>query len=101
MTMTSSTGVPPFSDLLATTPSVDQFLEAKLHRPPRRDSWVRRDRLVEPLARAVRHPVPLVAAPAGYGKPPLLAQWLDRADQPATAWVPLDVGDNDPDRLWT
>ena len=97
--MTSSRAVPPFSDLVA--PTVDQFLEAKLHRPPRRDSWVQRDRLVDALDRAVRHPVTLVAAPAGYGKTTLMAQWMDSPDRPPIAWVSLDSGDNDPNRLWT
>ena len=99
--MTTSRERQPFSDLVAPAPSVDQFIEAKLHRPRRRDSWVHRDRLVEALDRAVTHPVTLVAAPAGYGKTTALAQWLDRPDGPATAWVSLDPGDNDPDRLWS
>ena len=100
-TMTTSRERQPFSDLVAPAPSVDQFIEAKLHRPRRRDSWVHRDRLVEALDRAVTHPVTLVAAPAGYGKTTALAQWLDRPGGPATAWVSLDPGDNDPDRLWS
>ncbi len=94
-------GVEPFSELIAPADSVDQFLESKLHRPPRRDNWVPRDRLVDALDQAVRHPVTLVAAPAGYGKTTLLAQWLHGANRPAPAWVSLDSGDNDPDRLWT
>ena len=99
--MTGSSGTAPLGAPLAGAPSLSQFVEAKLHRPPRRDSWVRRDRLVDALDKAVRHPVTLVAAPAGYGKTTLLAQWLDGADLPATAWVSLDGGDNDPDRLWS
>ena len=98
--MTSNSAESPFSDAVVPAP-VDQFLEAKLHRPRRRDSWVQRDRLVDALHRGVRHPVTLVAAPAGYGKTTLLAQWLEGADRPVTAWVSLDSGDNDPDRLWT
>src|SRR5262245_47223868 len=98
--MTGSSGTPSIGVPQAVTPSPGAFLEAKLHRPPPRDSWVRRDRLVHALDRAVRHPVTLVAAPAGYGKTTLLAQWLDAADRPPTAWVSLDGGDNDPDRLW-
>jgi LuxR family transcriptional regulator, maltose regulon positive regulatory protein len=101
MTMATSRERPLLGDLVAPAPSVDQFIEAKLHRPRRRDSWVHRDRLVEALDRAVTHRVTLVAAPAGYGKTTALAQWLDRPDRPATAWVSLDPGDNDPDRLWS
>ncbi|MDZ5623054.1 LuxR C-terminal-related transcriptional regulator [Nocardioides sp. HM23] len=42
-----------------------------------------------------------MAAPAGYGKTTVVAQWLHAGTPPTTAWVSLDPGDNDPDRLWT
>ena len=42
----------------------------------------------------------LVSAPAGSGKTLLLAEWArERATE--TAWVSLDVDDNDPRRLWS
>ncbi len=53
-------------------------MEPKLQWPTSRTSWVPRARLIEDLDRASRHPVALVAAPAGYGKTTLLAQWLTR-----------------------
>jgi ATP/maltotriose-dependent transcriptional regulator MalT len=82
--------------------SVDPFLEAKLHWPPLREGWVQRDRLLERFDRATRRPVLLVAAPAGYGKTTLVAQWLAaRRGSRDVAWVSLDAGDNDPGRLWT
>src|SRR5690348_12841005 len=37
----------------------------------------------------------LVAAPAGFGKTTLLAQWLAEAER-AVAWLSLDAGDADP-----
>jgi LuxR family maltose regulon positive regulatory protein len=82
--------------------SVDHFLEAKLHWPQVREGWVERHRLLDRFDRATRRPVTLVAAPAGYGKTTLTAQWLahGRGDR-AAAWVSLDAGDNDPGRLWT
>ena len=44
----------------------------------------------------------LVAAPAGFGKTTLLAQWLASSPVPrTTAWVTLDPADEDPVRLWT
>ena len=44
----------------------------------------------------------LIAAPAGYGKTSLAAQWIAaRRHAGATAWVSLDAGDNDAGRLWT
>jgi LuxR family maltose regulon positive regulatory protein len=82
--------------------SVDSFLEAKLHHPPVRDNWVARTRLLDQLELATKRPIALIAAPAGYGKTTLVAQWLARARQESrAAWVSLDSGDNDPGRLWT
>ena len=78
---------------------VDPFMDAKLHWPPVRDHWLRRERLLGRLDTVVDHPVTLVAAPAGYGKTTVVAQWLGEAD-PRAAWVSLDPGDNDVNRLW-
>ena len=83
----------------APTQSVDSFLEAKLHWSPSRSDWLRRQRLLDSMWAACEHPVTLVAAPAGYGKTILVGQWLTEA-QPRAAWVSLDAGDNDPNRLW-
>ena len=80
--------------------SPDALLEAKLHSTPVREDWVVRRRLVDQLDRAGDRPVVLVAAPAGFGKTTLLAQWTSRLDR-AIAWVTLDPGDDDPVRLWT
>jgi LuxR family maltose regulon positive regulatory protein len=49
--------------------------------------------------RTHRGPV-LVAAPAGYGKSTVLAQWLRTSDR-TFAWVSLDEGDNDPLLFWS
>ena len=43
--------------------------------------------------------VMLVSAPPGYGKTLLLVDWVHRAGAAATAWVNLDRGDNDVERL--
>jgi ATP/maltotriose-dependent transcriptional regulator MalT len=99
--MTTSQPMDSLGPLGAPQLSVDPFLEAKLTPPPNRDSWVQRDRLIGAMDRAARHRVTLVAAPAGYGKTTLVAQWLSGRVGPAAAWVSLDGGDNDPDRLWT
>jgi LuxR family maltose regulon positive regulatory protein len=91
------------SDRPATVrPLVDPLLDAKLHRPPTRADWVERARLLELLDRALERPMVLVAAPAGFGKTTMVAQWLASNRGPrATAWVSLDPHDNDPVLLWT
>jgi len=44
----------------------------------------------------------VVAAPAGWGKTTLLAQWAhDSAEPRAIAWVSLDELDDEPVRFWT
>src|SRR6188472_3375231 len=100
MTGTEEDG--PTVRLAATKPSADPILDGKLHRPPTRADWVERGRLLDLLDRAVERPVTLVAAPAGFGKSTLAAQWLASNHAPrVAAWVSLDSRDNDPIRLWT
>ena len=53
-----------------------------------------RTSLLERIANADQ-PVISVAAPTGYGKTTLLAQWAQRAGRRAT-WVTADERDNDP-----
>jgi LuxR family maltose regulon positive regulatory protein len=92
----------PVRELDSAQKSVDSFLEAKLHWPPLRENWVARARLLDQLDRAASRQVALVAAPAGYGKTTLVAQWLaSKGETTAAAWVSLDSADNDPGRLWT
>lgn len=79
----------------------DAFLEAKLHPPTTRSKWVPRARLLSALDRAAESPLTLVAAPAGYGKTTVAAQWISQLNTHSAVWVALDVGDNDPVRLWT
>lgn len=79
---------------------VDSFLDTKLNRPFLRPEWVDRDRLLDQLDEAIAKPLVLVAAPAGFGKTTVLAQWLSRRTSGASCWVSLDSGDNDPVRLW-
>jgi LuxR family transcriptional regulator, maltose regulon positive regulatory protein len=75
-------------------------LETKLHAPAARTEWVQRAELVARLAGANAKLV-LVAAPAGFGKTTLVAQWqLSPAESRPFAWMSLDPGDNDPGRLW-
>ena len=75
-------------------------LETKLHAPAARPEWVQRAELIARLAGANAKLV-LAAAPAGFGKTTLVAQWqLSPAESRPFAWMSLDPGDNDPGRLW-
>jgi LuxR family maltose regulon positive regulatory protein len=74
-------------------------LGTKLHVPAPRRRLVRRARLTDRL-RGDGGAAPrliLVAAPAGFGKTTLLAQWLAATAKPerAVAWLALDPGDAD------
>jgi ATP/maltotriose-dependent transcriptional regulator MalT len=76
------------------------LVETKLHAPGARKEWVERLELIHYLTEANTKLV-LVAAPAGFGKTTLAAQWRSSAiDCRPFAWVSLDSGDEDPSRLW-
>ncbi len=68
--------------------------ESKFQPPAARPGIVARTALVEQLV-ATRAPVITVAAPPGYGKTTLMAQWAERIGSRA-AWLSCDEGDNDP-----
>jgi LuxR family maltose regulon positive regulatory protein len=71
-----------------------ELRESKFHPPAARPGIVIRTALVNRLA-AAQSPIITVAAPPGYGKTMLLAQWAERVG-PRVAWVSCDDGDNDP-----
>src|SRR5215469_11449747 len=68
--------------------------ESKFHPPGARLGIVVRAALVERLS-ATTAPVITVAAPPGYGKTTLMAQWAERIGS-RVAWLSCDAGDNDP-----
>jgi LuxR family maltose regulon positive regulatory protein len=69
--------------------------ESKLHPPVARPGIVTRSLLVDRLAAENTPPVVSVAAPPGYGKTTLLAQWAEHK-QGRVGWVSADDRDNDP-----
>lgn len=74
------------------------LLATKLYLPRPRTHIVARPRLLARLEAGLRGPLTLIAAPAGFGKTTLLADWLRRptvAHRPV-AWLTLDAGDSDP-----
>ena len=82
------------------TPAAGAIEDGKLSPPKARVEWIARPRLLAELASAVRSPVTLIAAPAGYGKTTLVSQWFSGPESGLAAWLTLDAGDNDPSRLW-
>jgi LuxR family maltose regulon positive regulatory protein len=76
------------------------LIETKLHPPAVRKEWVERPELIKHLADA-EVKLTLVAAPPGFGKTTLVAQWrCSPVNHKPFAWVSLDRADNDPVRLW-
>jgi LuxR family transcriptional regulator, maltose regulon positive regulatory protein len=61
---------------------------------------VPRPRVMAALDAAAAGQVTVVCAPAGYGKTLALAEWAARRPG-GTAWVSLDVDDNDDRRFWS
>lgn len=81
------------------------ILATKLYVPKPRAGCVRRERLLRrldaglaPRGRRAAHKLALIAAPAGYGKTTLLAEWIAQNRLPV-AWLSLDGGENDPARF--
>ncbi|MFN2321700.1 MAG: LuxR C-terminal-related transcriptional regulator [Trueperaceae bacterium] len=71
---------------------------ARLRPPPERPTAIARPRLHERFDAAVRFPVTLVAAPAGYGKSTAVAQWARARGRPP-AWWSLEASDAPPERF--
>jgi len=67
--------------------------------PPVRADWVSRPRLLGRLEQVRHTKLTLLSAPAGFGKPTLLSEWVAGCEAPV-AWLSLDRDDNDPARFW-
>jgi LuxR family transcriptional regulator, maltose regulon positive regulatory protein len=76
------------------------LLETKFHPPELRDQLVSRGELVALLAgEARRRRLTLVSAPPGFGKTTLIAQWASYDQDSEFAWLTLEPGDDQPERL--
>lgn len=73
---------------------------SKLTPPPAPPGLVSRPRLHRRLDEAVDGPLTLVAAGPGSGKTVLVSTWA-AGSKSSTAWISLDAGDDDPQRLWS
>ena len=76
-------------------------LETKLTPPRMRSEHVPRRALVEMLRAARARKLTLVAAPPGFGKSTLLAEWASTQSAAGVAWLSVDESDNDPARFFT
>jgi len=73
------------------------ILATKLYVPQPRAALVARPGLRERLERGLDGPLTVIAAPAGFGKTTLLADWLASSPRPRqVAWLSLDAADSDP-----
>lgn len=82
---------------------VGPLLTSKYRVPFQRPGALRRRRLTERRGAAIRAPLTVLSAPAGFGKTTLLTEWLADASAggAAVACVSLDGRDNDPLLFWT
>jgi LuxR family transcriptional regulator, maltose regulon positive regulatory protein len=74
------------------------LLESNRRPPAAGPGLVPRDRIVGRLLASPNVPLVMVAAPAGFGKTTLLAEWAGRDARPFV-WLALDAADNDARRL--
>ncbi len=72
-----------------------RLLRAKLRAPRVGRGLRERARLLERLDEGLAGQFSLIAAPAGYGKTTLLAQWIRHQGLPS-AWLTVDQTDNEP-----
>jgi LuxR family maltose regulon positive regulatory protein len=70
------------------------LIRTKLHHPWVASDLVERPRLVGKLNQRLERKLTLVAAPAGYGKTTLVAEWLETCERP-NIWLSLDESDSD------
>jgi LuxR family maltose regulon positive regulatory protein len=73
---------------------------SKLQPPALRAGLIPRAGLLSLLQTSLQAKLCLLDAPAGFGKTTLLGQWRMAAGGGRVAWVSVDEGDNDPNRLW-
>ena len=78
----------------------EELLRTKLYAPSVRTNLVPRPELIKRLNVGIQHGarLTLIAAPAGYGKTTLLAEWISQSEIPF-CWLSLDKQDNDPGRF--
>ncbi len=74
------------------------LLQTKFHIPTLLPTLAPRPRLFTKLNTSLKGKLTLVAAPAGFGKTTLIAEWLHQTPLPAV-WLSLDAADNELQRF--
>ncbi|WP_069771467.1 LuxR C-terminal-related transcriptional regulator [Streptomyces sp. LUP30] len=80
-------------------PQGDPFLRTRFVVPPRPVAFLRRERLVSHLDRALQTPLTMVNGPAGAGKTLLVADWA-AARETSVAWLTTDAAGQKPGMFW-
>ncbi|MGW2617489.1 LuxR C-terminal-related transcriptional regulator [Streptomyces sp. NPDC001500] len=80
-------------------PQGDPFLRTRFVVPARPVAFLRRERLVSHLDRALRTPLTMVNGPAGAGKTLLAADWAAARETPV-AWLTTDATGQKPGVFW-
>jgi LuxR family maltose regulon positive regulatory protein len=78
---------------------VPELIATKLTRPPRRDGYIARQRLIDALTAGETSRVTVIDAPTGYGKTTLAAAWcaqLEASGGRGVGWLSLRASENDP-----
>ncbi len=75
------------------------LLSTKFQIARARPGHISRPSLLDRLTIGLQRKLTIVAAPAGYGKTALLAEWA-RVSRQTLAWISLDREDNEPARFW-
>jgi LuxR family maltose regulon positive regulatory protein len=88
------------NDDLSQPAAAPPLIRMKFRAPPTRKTYVVRTHVLDQVQCSEQARCIFVHAPAGYGKTTFLAQWAERNQQCAVAWVSLDSRDNDPVQFW-
>jgi LuxR family transcriptional regulator, maltose regulon positive regulatory protein len=76
------------------------LLETKFYAPALRERLIARNELVVMLADGANgRRLTLISAPPGFGKTTLIAHWAESGLTGEFAWLTLEPGDDEPDRL--
>jgi LuxR family maltose regulon positive regulatory protein len=101
LALTTSCAEPAPAVIATDLPPNDRLRSLSAASPPARARLISRQRLLDRLDAALQHGLTVVAAPAGFGKSSLLADWAGRIGPRAVVvWLNLDRGDDDPTRFW-